>query len=261
MDQDACLSFLSEASRLCRSALAARNELVAANLRLVVSEARKMKHAFLSLEDLVQEGNIGLVTAAERFDERLGHKFSTFAVRLIRSAMRRENDNLGRTIRLPVHRCDALRKIEEACGRLESQLQRPASVQQLAEDTGFECADVRELFVLKQGTLSIDQKMGEDGDLTMEAFLPDPHSLSPFYGTHDSTGCLDAYAEQLTATQREVVAYLYGMWGRPQLSVEETAGALSLGRAEVRHLHASALDLLRDAISSDEDCLGSVRAA
>jgi RNA polymerase primary sigma factor len=261
MARDACLSFLAEASRLCGAALAARNELVAANLRLVVSEAKKMKQAFLSLEDLVQEGNVGLVTAAERFDERMGNKFSTFAVRLIRSAMRRENDNLGRIIRLPVHRCDALRKFEEACGRLESQLHRPASVQQLAEDTGFACAEVRELFVLRQGTLSIDQQMGEEGDLTMEAFLPDPGSLSPFYGARDSAGCLDAYATGLPASQREVIAYLYGMWGRPQLSPEETAEALGINRAELRRLHLAALNLLRGALSSEGNYLRHDRAA
>jgi RNA polymerase sigma factor (sigma-70 family) len=261
MDWETCEAFLAAAARLREVVLAARNEMVGANLKLVVSEARKMRHAFLSVADLVQEGNCGLVMAAERFDERLGHRFSTFAVKLIRSAMRRENDNQGRTIRLPVHRCDALRKFEEASARLESQLHRPASVEQIAEDTGFDCNEVRELTVLKQATVSIDQKIGDEEGLTLEAFLPDPDSLTPFYGECEVTGALDPYLQHLEETQRTVVVFMYGIGGRPRLTVEETAETLRLNRADVRRLHQLALEWLRSALPDDGDPLGYARAA
>jgi RNA polymerase primary sigma factor len=251
MDWETSEAFLAEAARLRAVALSARNEMVGANLKLVVSEAKKMKHAFLSVEDLVQEGNCGLVMAAERFDERLGNKFSTFAVKLIRSAMRRENDNQGRTIRLPVHRCDALRKMEEASARLESQLHRPASVEQIAEDTGLACGEVRELTVLKQGTVSLDQKIGDEDELTLEAFLPDPDSLTPFYGECELTGELAPYLQHLDEAQRTVIAFMYGIGGLPRLTVDETAETLGLNRSDVRRLHQLALECLRRALPDE----------
>jgi RNA polymerase sigma factor (sigma-70 family) len=261
MDWNTCEAFLAEAARLRAAVIAARNEMVGANLRLVVSEAKKMKHAFLSVEDLVQEGNCGLIMAAERFDERLGHRFSTFAVKLIKSAMRRENDNQGRTIRLPVHRCDALRKMEDASARLEAQLHRPASVEQIAEETGFACSDVRELTVFKQCTVSLDLKIGDEEELTLEAFLADPGSLTPFYGDCEIAGVLDPYLRYLDDAQHNVVAFMYGIGGRPQLSLEATAQTLGLNRSDVRRLHQLALESLRNALREGGVPLGYARAA
>lgn len=248
MDWETCGSFLAKARRLRAAAVAARNEMVAPNLRLVVATAKKMKQAHLSFEDLVQEGNRGLVTAAERFDERLGNRFSTFATRLIKSAMRRENDNQGRTIRLPVHRCEALRKLEDARAQIESEIHQAASVEQLSEKTGFSCSEVRDLSVLKQGTVSLDQETGDEGEKTFGDFLQDPDSLTPFYGESGAAGSLDPYLEHLGEAQRTVVAYVYGIGGYPQLSIKETADRLGLKQSEARRLHQSALGALRSAI-------------
>ena len=248
MDTATCGTFLAGARRLRTAAVASRNEMVDANLRLVVSTAKRMKQSFLSFEDLVQEGNRGLLTAAERFDERLGNRFSTFAVKLIKSAMRRENDNQGRTIRLPVHRCDALRKLDGARAQIESEIHRAASVEQLSEETGFSCSEVRELSELKQGMISLDQDAGEEGEQKFGDFLPDPASLTPFYGNSDAAGSLDPYLEHLAEAQRSVVAYVYGIGGCPLLSLRETAERLGLEHAEVRRLHQSALGALRNAI-------------
>jgi RNA polymerase sigma factor (sigma-70 family) len=261
MDRETCESFLEEGKRLRSEALAARNKMVAANLRLVVSVAKKITQAFLSVEDLVQEGNFGLIKAAERFDERLGHRFSTFAVRLIKSAMRRENDNQGRTIRLPVHRCDALRKLEEARGRIESACQKTASVGQLSAETGFSDDEVRELIILKQGTISLHQETGDDGELTLEARLPDPGSLAPFYGENEQTGRLDPYLQHLAEAQRAVVTCMYGIGGCPQLTLEETADTLGLTRVQVRSLHQSALGMLRSALAYHACPAGYAHAA
>jgi RNA polymerase sigma factor (sigma-70 family) len=248
MDTANCGTFLAGARRLRAAAVASRNEMVNANLRLVVSTAKRMKQSFLSFDDLVQEGNRGLLTAAERFDERLGNRFSTFAVKLIKSAMRRENDNQGRTIRLPVHRCDALRKLDGARAQIESEIHRAASVEQLSEETGFSCSEVRELSELKQGMISLDQDAGEEGEQKFGDFLPDPASLTPIYGNSDAAGSLDPYLEHLAEAQRSVVAYVYGIGGCPLLSLKETAERLGLEHAEVRRLHQSALGALRNAI-------------
>jgi RNA polymerase primary sigma factor len=248
MDRETCGSFLAKARRLRAEAVAARNEMVDANLRLVVATAKRMLPAHLSFEDLVQEGNRGLVTAAERFDERLGNRFSTFATRLIKSAMRRENDNQGRTIRLPVHRCEALRKLEDARARIESEIHEAASVEQLSEKTGFSCSEVRELNVLKQGTVSLEQETGDEGEQTFGDFLKDPDSLTPFYGESGAAGSLDPYLEHLGEAQRTVVAYVYGIGGYPQLSMKETAERLGMEQSEARRLHQSALGALRTAI-------------
>jgi RNA polymerase sigma factor (sigma-70 family) len=261
MDRATCGVLLAGASRLRAAAVAARNEMVAANLRLVVATAKKMKHAHLSFEDLVQEGNRGLVTAAERFDERLGNRFSTFATRLIKSAMRRENDNQGRTIRLPVHRCDALRKLDGARAQIESEIHKAASVEQLSEETGFSCSEVRELTELKQGTVSLDQETGDEGEQKFGDFLPDPASLTPFYGASEAAGSLDPYLEHLGEAQRSVVACVYGIGGCPLLSMKETAEWLGLEHAEVRRLHQSALGALRNAIPSHAGSHGYAWAA
>jgi RNA polymerase primary sigma factor len=261
MDSETCSVFLATANRLRIAATVARNELVDANLRLVVATAKRMTHAYLSLEDLVQEGNLGLLTAAERFDERLGNRFSTFATRLIKSAMRRENDNQGRTIRLPVHRCDALRKLEDARGRIEGEIHMAASVEQLAEETGFSCGEVLELTELKQGTVSLDQKTGDEGEQTLGDFVPDPESLTPFYAKSETAGTLDPYLEHLADAQRTVVAYVYGIGDCPQLSLKETAERLGLQQAEARRLHQSALRALRSTIPFQPGSHGYVCAA
>jgi RNA polymerase sigma factor (sigma-70 family) len=249
LEHEACRAFLKEAARLRAVALLARNEMVGANLRLVVAIAKKMRHAFLPMEDLIQEGNFGLLTAAERFDERLGNRFSTFAVSLIQSAMRRENDNQGRTIRLPVHQCDALRKLEQARRVLEDRLQRQPNVWELAEETGFECNDVLELGVLKEGTASLTEKFGDGSDATLETFLSDPGSLLPFYGETDLGGGLDPFLLNLDGVQRTVVSHLYGIGGAPLLSLDETAALLGLAPTEIRRVHNLALKTLRGALA------------
>ena len=261
MDAETCGTFLAGAMRLRTAAVAARNEMVAANLRLVVAIAKRMKQSYLPLEDLVQEGNRGLLLAAERFDERLGNRFSTFATRLIKSAMRRENDNQGRTIRLPVHRCEALRKLEDARAQIESELHQAASVEQLSEKTGFSCGEVRELTVLKQGTVSLEQETGDDGEQKLGDFLSDPASLTPFYGENEAAGSLDPYLKHLADTQRAIVAYVYGLGGCPQLSLKEAAEQLGLDQSEARRLHQTALKTLRTAIPSHSGLHGYACAA
>ncbi len=245
MDSEACRRFICEGGRLKHQALLRRNQMVDANLRLVASLAGKMKHAFLSKEDLIQEGSFGLVTAAERFDERLGNRFSTFAVNLIKSAMRRENDNQGRLIRLPVHQCEALRRVEQARVNLEYQLRRAPSPLELAEETGFTRDEVLELSVLREGTVSIHALAGGDGDTMLEEFVADPDSLKPFYGESELSGSFDRQLWALEEGQRRVIFCLYGLGGAPRLSSVETAAMLGIKTPEVTRLHKLALDSIR----------------
>ena len=245
MGHEACRLFILEGQRLKNAALVRRNRMVDANLRLVVSLAAKMKHAYLSKQDLIQEGNFGLVTASERFDERLGNRFSTFAVNLIKAEMRRENDNKGRTIRLPVHQCEALRRLEQARANLEHQLRRAPSPLELAEETGVKRDQILELFVLKDGPVSIHGLASGQGDTTLEEFVEDPDSLKPFYGESDLSGSFDARLRTLEEGQRRVIFYLYGLGGLPQLSAAETAALLGIPAPEVTRLHKLALDAIR----------------
>jgi len=245
MGHSACRLFIREGQRLKNAALLRRNQMVDANLRLVVSLAAKMKHAYLSRQDLIQEGNFGLVTAAERFDERLGNRFSTFAVNLIKAAMRRENDNQGRTIRLPVHQCEALRRLEQARVNLEHQLRRAPSPLELAEETGFKRDQILELFVLREGPVSIHGLAGGEGDATLEDLVADPDSLKPFYGESELSGSFDAQLRTLEEGQRRVISYSYGLGGFPQLSPAETAVLLGIPATEVKRLHKRALQAIR----------------
>lgn len=250
MDGEASRLFIAEGMRLKREALVWRNRLVDANLRLVVSFAGKMKHAFLSKADLIQEGSIGLVNAAERFDERLGNRFSTFAVNLIKAAMRRENDNQGRTIRLPVHQCEALRRLEQARVNLEHQLGRAPSSSELAEETGFKRDAVLELAVLREGTVSFQALGKGETDANWEDFVADPESLKPFNGESELSGCFDRLLCTLEEGQRRVISFLYGLGGVPRLSVTETAAELSIRAAEVARLHRLGLDSIRTGLSA-----------
>ena len=248
MDDEACRLFISEARRLVREVMDLRNQMVNANLRLVVSIAKKMTHASLSREDLIQEGNIALMTASERFDERRGNRFSTFAVSLIKASMRRENDNQGRTIRLPVHQCESMRQLEQARVNLEQQLRRMPSAAELANETGFTNDAVSELIFWREGMVSIHGFVGNDNKTRLEDIVPDPNSLRLPYEETELSGRVELILRSLEGSHRAVISCLYGLGGVPQLSLNETAESLRMRTSDVTRLHKEALQAIRAGI-------------
>ena len=228
----------------------ARDRMVRANLRLVVNIARSYVGKGLALQDLIEEGNLGLLLASERFDERLGYRFSTFAVNLIRARMKRENDNQGRMIRVPVHQWEAIRRVDKVRGELEGELGREALASELALKTGLKSCELEELSALKAGVISFHQVMASDGETPLEEVLPDPDSLAPFSSKVDLTGKFDRYLMSLEETERRVVCCLYGLGGMPQLSLAETSRLLRLSHAELGRVRQRALVAIRDEIAS-----------
>ena len=250
MAEGECREFLHEAFLLKARLVHARNRLILPNLRLVVSEAKKLSYSMLPFEEIIQEGNLGLLLASERFDERLGYRFSTFAVNLIRARMKRENDNQGRMIRVPVHQWEAIRRVDKVRGELEVELGREALASELALKTGLKRFELEELSALKAGVTSFHQVMASDGETPLEEVLPDPDSLAPFSSTVDLTGKFDRYLMSLEETERRVVCCLYGLGGMPQLSLAETSRLLRLSHAELGRVRQRALVAIRDEIAS-----------
>jgi RNA polymerase sigma factor (sigma-70 family) len=253
MSETDCESFLKKARRLKARAVAARNRLIVPNLRLVVSVASKVPRNMLPLDELIQEGNVGLLLAAERFDHRLDFRFSTFAVNLIKARMHRENDNQGRTIRVPVHQAAEIRRLDKVRAELESVLGREVSPAELALETGLKSYELEELSALKAGVVSLHQSKANDGETPLEEFVPDPDTATPFHSKVDLTGKLDVYLMKLEATEREVVCLLYGLGGKPCLGAAETSKFLGLGQAELGRVRKRALEAMRGEILSISD--------
>lgn len=249
MESDACKAFLAVARRMKAEVLAARNRMVNENLLLVVSEAKKLKNRFLAMEDLVQEGNLGLLLAVERFDERRNLKFSTFAVPIIKAAMRRENDNQGRTIRLPVHQCEAMRLLEGTHYKLENDLGRVPKPWEVALESGIKEAVVIELSEWRRGLDSLHRRLGEEGDMTLEDSVGDPESLTPFYGKREISEVVSGHLWRLEDEERAVLCLLYGLDGCGVQTVAQTASTLGIKGVLVRHHEQTALSTIRSAIA------------
>jgi RNA polymerase primary sigma factor len=249
MDSDTCKAFLAVARRMKAEVLAARNRMVNENLLLVVSEAKKLKNSFLAMEDLVQEGNLGLLLAVERFDERRNLKFSTFAVPIIKAAMRRENDNQGRTIRLPVHQCEAMRLLEGTHYKLENDLGRVPEPWELARESGIKEAVVIELSEWRRGLDSLHRRLGEEGDMTLEDSVGDPESLTPFYGKREISDVVSGHLWRLEDEERAVLCLLYGLDGCAVHSLAQTVSTLGLKVVIVKRHEQTALSTIRSAIA------------
>jgi RNA polymerase sigma factor (sigma-70 family) len=161
----------SAEARQIADGLRAHEELVLANLRLVVSIARRIRPIGMELSDLIQEGTIGLMRAADKYDHTLGFKFSTYATWWIRQAISRGAADKGRIVRLPVHVVDKLQKISASQGRLRATLEREPSTEELARDVDMEPGAVRGILDAAREPISIDQPIGDDGDTDLGAIL------------------------------------------------------------------------------------------
>jgi RNA polymerase primary sigma factor len=227
---------------------AAKRRLIECNLRLVMSITRNYTKAGVPLLDLIQEGNMGLIRAVEKFDYRLGFKLSTYATWWIRQAVTRALADQGRTIRLPVHVAEQVRRAQRSRRQLAQKLNRDPSVEEIAADAGFTPERVRELFELVEDPVSLETPVG-DGESSVADMIEDVTSESPDTATNEQARSaeLARARDRLNPRMRHVVLRRFGLDGQPPQTLEEVGSDLGITRERVRQLETRALRELRAA--------------
>jgi RNA polymerase primary sigma factor len=225
---------------------AAKKRLIECNLRLVMSITRTYTKAGVPRLDLIQEGNLGLSRAVEKFDYKMGYKLSTYATWWIRQAVTRALADQGRTIRLPVHVAEQVRRAQRSRRQLAQKLNRDPSIDEIAQDGGFTPERVRELFDLVEDPVSLETPVG-DGESMVADLIEDEKSESPDSATadHARSAELAEAIDRLNPRMRHVVLRRFGLDGRQPQTLEEVGNDLGITRERVRQLESRALKELR----------------
>lgn len=227
--------------------LEARNRMVECNLRLVVKMARQYLNRGLAFLDLIEEGNLGLMHAIEKFDPERGFRFSTYATWWIRQTIERAIMNQSRTIRLPIHVVKELNTYLRAGKKLTQELDHEASSEEIAELVDKPVEDVRKMLYLNKDATSIDAQVGREGNKTIVDTVADEGKNDPFEQllTEDMENFLEELINNLNEKQKAVVVRRFGLQGYEKQTLEEVGKAIGLTRERVRQIQFEAIRVLR----------------
>ena len=242
------------AAKIRRGSAAAREHMIKANLRLVVKIARDYDGLGLPLLDLINEGNIGLMKAVERFDPAKGAKFSTYSSWWIKQSMRRAIANQSKTIRLPSHVVDKLSVMRRASLKLQEILGREPSNEELAAEIGMPARKVGRLREASIRPASLDMPIGDDDSSRLADLVPDERSVSPYQSLEDQT-MLDLLREmvaKLEQREERILRFRFGLDGGPERTLEEVGKRFGVTRERIRQLQNVALLKLRRMIEKRE---------
>ncbi len=236
-----------ELERAVQQGQDARHHLIQANLRLVVSIAKKYTSYGLTMMDLVQEGNIGLMRAVEKFDYKKGHKFSTYATWWIRQAITRAIADQSRTIRLPVHMGEAISQVKRTSHRLQQTMQREPTPEEIADAMGISAGKVRRTLEASMHPLSLEMPVGQEGEGRMGDFIEDDRISTPAEAAAASLlrEQLEEVLMKLPERERKIIQLRYGLKDGRYRTLEEVGIEFGITRERIRQIEAVALRKLR----------------
>jgi RNA polymerase nonessential primary-like sigma factor len=241
------------ARRVLQGDASARNRMVESNLRLVVKIARRYMNRGLSLLDLIEEGNLGLIHAVEKFDPERGFRFSTYATWWIRQTIERALMNQTRTIRLPIHIIKEINGYLRIARQLAQALDHEPSAEEIAQALGRSTQDVKRLLQLNDRVASVDTPIGKDEDRSLLDAIPDDNNPDPsqLLQDIDLNEKLDLWLDQLNDKQRIVVKRRFGLGGQEKATLEQVGNEIGVTRERVRQIQIDALRRLRKILETE----------